>query len=269
MPSEPTRLVFGLAMPSASQEAAMDQLSAWMREHASVELERRSSARYEELGKQVRERTVDVAWLSPAVYARLAEAVTPLGCILRDGVATYDSALVVREASELRNVLDLVDVRAGWVDPWSAAGYVVPRIEIARAGVDLGKAFKSEKHFGSHREVVLALQRGDCDVAATYARARCEDKAIEGAWSEIEGLKVRVLATYGPIPADVLVVRRNLEPEPFERVFAAFKAACADDATRPLMRAVFNGDSMREGVEPGHDQLRRAIERATVNGLFD
>ena len=265
-----TRVVFGLVKNSPDEIAsAFDDLSAWMREHTGVELERKPAATYADLAMSVREGSSDVAWLPPVVYGRLAEGVTPLGCVLREGEATYSSAVIVREDASLRSVSDLEGVRAGWVDPWSAAGYVVPRIELARAGVDPLVAFSAEEHYGSHREMILALGRGDVAVAATYARANDDGGAVEGGWSRIPEVRVRVLATYGPIPADVLAVRRNLDPVTHERVLDAFRKACADDAARPLVRAVFGGDELREGVEPGHERLRRAIERATANGLFD
>ena len=148
-------------------------------------------------------------------------------------------------------------------------GYVVPRIELKSAGIDAAATFETEKFYGSHRDVVLALARGDCDVAGTYARTREEESAPEGAWSELEDVHVRVVATFGSIPSDVIAVRRNLAPAHFERVLEAFRAASADEAARPLVRAVFAGEALREGIEPGHDALRSAFERATANGLFD
>ncbi len=103
------------------------------------------------------------------------------------------------------------------------------------------------------------LARGDCDVAGTY----------EGAWSEQPDLDVRVIATFGSIPSDVIAARRNLGPTEYERALDALRKACLDPVARPLVRAVFNGDELREGIEPGHDALRAALESGTANGLFD
>jgi phosphate/phosphite/phosphonate ABC transporter binding protein len=272
--SNVTRLVFGLVAPAPSSEgearASFGELASWMRAHAAVELERKTSPTYKELTASVREGTSDVAWLPPVVYAWLAEAVTPLGSIVREGRTRYSAALVVSKGSNVNSLADLRAARAGWVDPWSAAGYVVPRIELARAGIDPGSAFSIETFHGTHRDVLLALARGDCDVAGTYARSRDDgEAAADGAWSELEGVDVRVLATFGSIPADVIAVRRNLSPEPYERILAGLRKACTDPTARPLVRAVFGGDELCAGIEPGHDELRRAYERAVANGLFD
>ena len=265
------RLVFGLVegSPKGDPGAAFGELATWMREHDEVEIERKSWPTYRALAESVRAGESDIAWLPPVAYAWLAEAVTPLGCILRGNATTYSAALVALETSALHVPADLVGARAGWVDPWSAAGYVVPRIELARAGLDPAATFAKETFYGSHREALLALSRGECDVAGTYARSVGGGHATEGAWSELEGVDVRVLATFGSIPSDVIAVRRNLPPEQYARALASLRHACTDASGRPLVRAVFGGDELREGIDPGHEALRAAFESATAKGLFD
>ena len=270
--SKRIHLVFGLVDASPKGEAgeAFGELAAWIREHDDVEIERRCWPTYRALAESVRAGESDIAWLPPVAYAWLAEAVTPLGCIVRGSATTYSAAIVALEDSKVRLPADLVGARAGWVDPWSAAGYVVPRMELARAGFDPAATFKSEKFYGSHREALLALSRGECDVAGTYARSsEAGGQAKEGAWSELEGVHVRVLATFGSIPSDVIAARRNLPPEEYERALEALRHACTDPAARPLVRAVFGGEELREGIDPGHEALRKAFESATANGLFD
>ncbi|MBX3262030.1 MAG: PhnD/SsuA/transferrin family substrate-binding protein [Labilithrix sp.] len=265
------RLAFGLsAAPEAKVLAAFDELAAWLDVHAGLALERKAARTYQELAASVRDGASDVAWLPPVVYAWLAEAVTPIGSIARAGRTSYAAALVVQKDAKIASLADLRGTRAGWVDPWSAAGYVVPRIELARAGVDPTTAFRSEAFHGTHRDALLALARGDCDVAGTFARSPAGDaQATEGAWSELEGVDVRVLATFGSIPTDVIAVRRNLDPTSHERVVEALRRVADDAKARELLRAVFGGEELHEGLEPGHDALRRAFERATANGLFD
>jgi ABC-type phosphate/phosphonate transport system substrate-binding protein len=253
------RASFGLVVsPKSDTLARFDALAGWMREHAGVDLERRPAATYKDLAASVREGTSDIAWLPPVAYAWLAEAVTPIGSIAREGRTSYAAALVVGDASPIGARADLAQVRAGWVDPWSAAGYVVPRLELARAGVRPSHAFRSETFYGSHRDALAALDRDECDVVGTY----------EGAWADL-GSRVRPIATFGSIPTDVIAVRRNLGPVEYETVAGAFREACRDPAARELVRAVFGGDELREGVEPGHEALRRAYETGIASGLFD
>lgn len=270
--SKPTRLVFGLVetAPEGKADAAFGHLSAWMREHDDVDVVRKCWPTYRALAESVRAGESDIAWLPPVAYAWLAEAVTPLGCILRGSATTYSAALVTLETSKLHALADLAGARAGWVDPWSAAGYVVPRLELARAGINPSSTFRTETFYGSHREALLALSRGECDVAGTYARSsEPGGQAKEGAWSELEGVDVRVLATFGSIPGDVIAARRNLPPAAYEQALTALRHACTDAEGRPLVRAVFGGDDLHEGIDTGHEALRKAYESATSKGLFD
>ena len=262
------RLVFGLVADPLEGEnsEAFDALAAWIAEHDGLTLERKPWPSYRELMGSVREGTSDVAWLPPVVYAWLAEGVAPLGSIARGGETTYAAALVTLDGSKVRGLDDLRGARAGWVDPWSAAGYVVPRLELAK---DASAVFRSEAFYGSHRDTLLALAKGDCDVVGTYARLSAAEGEPEGAWSELDDVKVRLITTFGSIPPDVIAVRRNLPPAQYERALSALRHACSDDAARPLVRAVFGGDELHEGVDKGHEKLRREFERATANGLFD
>ncbi|MDB4940853.1 MAG: hypothetical protein JWP97_387 [Labilithrix sp.] len=270
------RLVFGLVAspaPGADASGPFDALADWLRAHAGVDLERRNAADYKELMGSVRDGSTDVAWLPPVAYAWVAEGVTPIGSIVRRGRTSYSAALVTLAGSRVTalEATQLAGARAGWVDPWSAAGYVVPRLELLKAGIDPATAFASETFHGTHRDTMLALKSGACDVAATFARTPEDGAAVlEGAWSLVDGLDVRVLGTYGPIPTDVIAVRRNLLPASYERIVAALRAACADAAEgQALARAVFGGDELREGVGKGHEGLRHVVETAVANGVFD
>ena len=217
------------------------------------------AADYKDLMASVRLGTTDIAWLPPVVYAWLAEAVNPVGSIIRRGKSSYSAALITQEGSKVAKLGELGGTLAGWVDPWSAAGYVVPRIELARSGVDPRETFAREQFYGSHRDAVQALADGTCDIIGTF----------EDAWTLVPDLKVRVLATWGPIPTDVIATRRNILPADYELVVSALRDACKDEAARPLVSAVFGGDEFREGVETGHDKLRLAYETALTSGLFD
>lgn len=265
---EAIQLGFGLVAAEKDPSGDFDALATWLREATGVTLERRPARTYRALATSVREAKSDVAWLPPVVYTWLAEAVTPLGSITReDGSSSYAAALVVREDSPLRALADLRGKRIGWVDAWSAAGFVVPRIELARAGFVPSATFVEETFHGSHDAAMRALGTGACDVAATFVRTSEGGEPLEGGWSKHEGL--RVLAVLGSIPSDVIAVRRNLGPVELERVFEAFRRACTSPEARPLVRAIFGGSELREGVAPGHDALRRDYESALAEGLFD
>ena len=247
----------------------MDGLTKVLGAHAGFEVERFDASSYEALATAVREGRVDIAWLPPIVYVRLAHVVTPIGSILRGGQTAYEAALVVRADSRIKTIDGLRGTRAGWVDPWSAAGFVLPRVKLALLGVDPRTVFRTETFHGSHRVTMQALADGACDVAGTYARSDDKGKVVAGAWSEIEGADVRVLATFGAIPPDVIAVRKGFPADDRVKTLEALRAACEDEPTRAVLRQIFSGDELREGLATGYDALKSALDMATARGLFD
>lgn len=266
-----SRIVFGLVVPSAGSGLGerVEQLTEWMTERIGSPIQRREAASYEALATDVREGRIDVAWLPPIVYVRLGEVVTPIGSILRGGASAYEAALIVRASSKIRTVDALRGARAGWVDPWSAAGFVLPRVKLALSGIDPRTVFRTETFHGSHRSAIKALLEGACDVAGTYARASEDGNVTAGAWTEIAGADVRVLATFGAIPPDVLAVRTAVADRIRDKALAAFRDACSETKTRGLLRDVFGGDDLTEGLASGYDALQKALEMATARGIFD
>ena len=263
--------VFGIVVQEARSPLAtrVDEMLAWMTEKLGAKIERRDSKSYEALAKDVRDGKVDIAWLPPIVYVRLAESVVPLGSILRGGRAAYEAALVVPKDSRIKAIEALRGTRAGWVDPWSAAGFVLPRVKLALLGVDPRTVFRTERFHGSHRAALQALVEGACDVVGTYARADDKGEITAGAWSEIEGAEVRVLATFGAIPPDVLAARKDLPADVRDRILKALRAATQETASREILKSIFGGDELREGLASGYDTLKSALEMATARGLFD
>ncbi|MBX3190691.1 MAG: phosphate/phosphite/phosphonate ABC transporter substrate-binding protein [Labilithrix sp.] len=266
-----SRIVFGLVVPAAATELAerVDAMTRIVGEQASLAIERRSAASYEALATDVREGRVDVAWLPPIVFVRLADAVVPLGSIMRGGKSAYEAALVVRADSRIKTIDALRGSRAGWVDPWSAAGFVLPRMKLALLGIDPRTAFRTETFHGTHRAAVQALVEGACDVVGTYAREGSEGPESSGAWSEVAGAEVRVIATFGAIPPDVIAARKELQEEVREKVLGALRAAGKVAAMTAALRELFGGDELREGLAPGYDALKSALEMASARGLFD
>ena len=92
---------------------------------------------YERLAELVSKREIDLAWLSPIVLVSLArnKHVVPLLSFCRDRKTNYTCALLVSPTSHISTFEELHGKRVAWVDWHSAAGYVLPRIELAAHGV--------------------------------------------------------------------------------------------------------------------------------------
>jgi phosphate/phosphite/phosphonate ABC transporter binding protein len=263
-------LVFGLVVPAGSSAVSghVDRLVGALAELLGANVTRRDAPSYEALVDDVRGGRADLAWLPPIAFVRCGDAVTALGSILRNGNTTYEAALVVQAKSRIRTIDSLRGTRAGWVDRWSASGYVLPRMNLSLVGVDPRTLFESETFHGSHRSAIQALAAGLCDVVGTYARADDSGRVTTGAWTEVEGASVRVLTSFGAIPPDVLGLRSALAGDDGARVWRALTDLAAGPDGRATLKGIFGGDALREGLAPGYESLRAALDMATTRGIF-
>lgn len=254
-----SRLVFGLVVPAVGSGTAqhVERLTWLLGQRLGIPVEARDAASYAMLGDDVRAGRIDLAWLPPIVFLDLGAIVRPLGCILRRGSAPYASALVVPEHSTFTSVAQLHGARAGWVERTSASGYVLPRVGLLAQGIDPARTFATETFHGSHRSLMQALRAGHCDVAGTYARADGTGRLTAGAWSELSDVRVRILASFGEVPPDVIAMRSVLAESASHGVFAALR-----DIGRlepGLVEGIFGGEEIKEGLAPGYADLRDAV----------
>ena len=155
---------------------------------------------YGELVVALAEGRVDVAWLAPLAYARARRAGIAIGlCALRrQENDSFGSALLAR-VDRVRSFRDVIGKRAAWVDPWSAAGYVVPRSMLRRRGIDPDRCFSAEAFLSSHEAVLEALLSDRADVGASWCALGLTP---HGPW--LHHPQVHVLDTSGELPPEVL-----------------------------------------------------------------
>jgi phosphate/phosphite/phosphonate ABC transporter binding protein len=269
------RCTFGLATVQGAETARepLVEFVTWMGARAEIEISTKSSPSYAELAKRMREGSLDVAWLPPVLYVLLAEEglVTPLVSNHRAGEAAFHGVLLVRASAPMHSLEALRGLRVAWVDPCSASGYVMPRIELAALGIDPRTAFSAETFMGSHDAAVLAVARGEADVTATFARVDGAGNVTSGSWSQLPDARaeVRVFWTLGAIPSDVMAARLEYAPELVARLAGAFVASTNDPRVAPIARRLFGVEEFRRGHMRSYASLRRAIEKASASALID
>jgi ABC-type phosphate/phosphonate transport system substrate-binding protein len=216
---------------------------------------------------------VAVAWLPPIVFVHLEREGTamPLVSNWRAGLASYHAALVVPENARIHSILSLRGARAVWVDPFSASGYVLPRLQLIALGVDPKRAFSSERFVGSHDAVVRTIMEGGADVGATYATVNEAGVAVRGGWTDVPGASelVKVLTTFGSIPGDLVAVRVTLDPMTCALVTRALVGASTDPAAAALAHEVLGVEEFRAGAGDSYGALRRAVADAAAHGLLE
>ncbi len=268
-------IVFGYVARDASDAARerMTRLAVVVAQLAGVELAMCRAGSYSELTELVQKQKLDVAWLPPVPYMALSRhgQVEPLVSLVRGGHSVFYSVLIAREDGGISNPRELGGKRAAWVDRRSASGYVLPRIGLMAVGIDPRKAFSSEQFLGSHPDVVRAVIDGTADFGATYAGADASGTLTRGGWSTVPDAKksLRVLATFGAIPADVIVARADLGAHACECITRGLVLASKEEAHRPLLDEVFGPAEFRRGAPAGYDEFCAATMQASAEGLLE
>lgn len=259
------RLQFGLVPPPSdgATAAQVDELLHGVSERAGLVLVRRQVAGYDDLARLLRGGVLHVAWLPPILFARLdvEGVVRELVCADRGEDAPYVSALVARASSGLATIEDLRGKRVGWVDPLSAAGYVVPRLRLAHRGMPPSSLFAEETFFGSHAAVVRAVLDGAVDVGATYAGFGPDGELARSAFAEAGAGtgELAVVEAFGAIPSDVVAVHASVSRDVAAALGDAFEEAGGDPALRDVVRDAFGARGFTRRPLAGHDLLRAEI----------
>jgi len=167
---------------------------------------------YAELVGALVEREVEIAWLPPVAYVRAAQARAAklLVTVERAGQAEFTAAILGRRGAA-DSWDDLRGRRAVWVDPWSTAGYLVPRWMMRSRGLSPDEDFASQGFLGSHGAVIEALRAGTADVGATFCAVDPQGNIIERPWRDHDPFTVIGLSA--PIPGDTICAAHDLTDE--------------------------------------------------------
>jgi len=242
------RLTFGYAAPEASDEAknAMNALLARVSAGAGHEIVASPQDAYDAVAQGVHKGELDLAWVSPIPFIALLrnESVIPLVSPQRGGTH-YHGALVVNADAAIGDLSTLAGKRAAWVDRYSAAGFVVPRIELAKAGIDK-KKLGTQTFYGSHMAAMQAVANGEADFGATFVRLAPNGAIVGGPWIGKPDLerRLRIFATFGEIPPDVVVARKDLSLGTREHVREALLGLSENAEGAEMLGAVFGAESM-------------------------
>ena len=203
------------------------ELVAALTQLLGEETERHEAADYHGLVAALERGVVDLGWVPPLVAApaALGGGIVPIAVAVRNGGASYSTALIVGAASPIATVADLHGARAAWVDRESAGGYAVIRAALRARGVSLTRAFGEEIFLRSHARVAAAVRSGLVDAGACYFRYHpgTQEIARAGWTDEAAGTEdIRILAEAGPIPSDFFAVHRSVPPARVAALEAAF-----------------------------------------------
>ena len=206
----PSTVAVGIALTTDPQmtRGLLEQFCLALADATGLQVIPSGVTSYRRLLEQCARGEVDLVWLPPipALRATAAGHVKPIALPVRGGESSYHAALFSRRDSRIREVADLERLRAAWVEPQSASGYLIIRAYLKQLGVDLDEAFRENMFVGSHDAVTESVTSGKSDVGATFAHFRDDGGIRRAGWGDAD---VQVVVSAGPIPNDLIAARKG------------------------------------------------------------
>lgn len=183
---------------------------------------------------------VDMATIAGGGYAnvdaQVGKLVAPILTVRQaEGDMGYYSALLVKAESPVKSLADMKGRSLGYVDFNSTSGYLFPRYQMRKEGVEPDTFFGKTTFAGGHTQAVMALQNGQFDgtiinvgggdpvhgftSGAQYTMAR---RGL------VDPNDFRIVWTAGPIPNSVITTRTD-RPQPFIDIVRGAMAALPYD----------------------------------------
>lgn len=122
---------------------------------------------YQETLELLRQRRIDVAWLCDCPHVTANAEFKLMATPVFNGRPFYRSYLIVPETDKTtRNIFDLKDKVFAFTDPYSNVGYLVPRYELKKAGIEPDGFFRRTFFTRSQRKSIEAVAVGVADAAS-------------------------------------------------------------------------------------------------------
>jgi len=197
-------------------------------------------------------------------YAQVGDKVAPvLANREAEGGTGYYSALLVRASSPYRSLQDLKGKALGYVDLNSTSGYLLPRSEMRREGIDPDTFFVGSGFAGGHSQAVMALKNGQYDAVLSQVSGGDPEHGFStGAHFTLarRGLMnlsdVRIVWTAGPVPNSPVVMRTDRPAAMIDAIRGALAAMPYDEPDVWL----------EIGQTPGSTPV--AVDHATYAGVM-
>ncbi len=268
----PSSWGFGVASTDVggSSRAALAELCHYAASATGERFTPHVATTYRELAQALEAGRIGVAWMPPIPAIELEERKHAVVLVLpaRKGMASYHAAFITRKGGP-RTLAECKGLRAAWVDPESASGYVVPRLHLASLGFDVAGFFCEELFARTHLAVVEAILTRRAEVGATFCSFEPHSKRILNAgWTESDGTGIRpieMIAAAGPIPNDAIVASTKL-PLPIRASLTRWLLHLAMKE-KELFQHLLRCAEFRVFAPAHFDPLRHMIRAARARGL--
>lgn len=185
----------------------------YLSEKLGIQVEMSVTHDYTSAIEAMRAKHIDMAWYGPFSYIlanKEANAEAIVVGVRRDtGQSTYQTVIVTRADSGIKELKDLKNRTFAFVDPASTSGNLFPRYIFSQNQIDPERDFKTIIYAGTHNGVELAIKNRTVDAGAdsdtSYNRMVQEE--------QIDPRMNIIIFKSDPIPGSPIAVRGDLPTE--------------------------------------------------------
>lgn len=258
----PDKLVVGF-IPSQNAEtlsAKAKPLGDLLSKELGIPVEVTVTTNFNALVEGMAAKKIDVGFLNPVNYVFAHDKKNAAELLLqtvRNGSPSYKAMFVKKKGdTSINSVKDIKGKKVAFVDGASAAGYLYPVVMIKDAGLNPDTDITGIMS-GGHDKALMALYRGDVDVATVFDDAISDTiaKTTPDAKEKLE-----VFARSSDIPNDTVSIRPDLPADFKKKVSDAFMKIMSTDEGKKIGKDIYNFDNLQPGDDKNFDAVRKMIE---------
>jgi len=262
----PRLLTLGMVLytDASSQQATILPLAEYLGKSLGMEIQIRFFHDYYDILNDIDHENLDLALLSPAIYSLLLDdpALSFLAVPLERDHVFYHSVLLTNKDSSINGISDLAGHKIGFVDFYSASGYLAPAAFLATEGLNAsGPRHYDPVFLGSHGKAVRALLEKKVDAICTYETFFDFTNHQVGEYKNLTLDSFKLLKLLPEkIPADALVCRTVLGKDSISGIQKALndygKARAVSGS--PLQKVIYTGFQTQPCE--GYQSLRKRLD---------
>jgi phosphonate transport system substrate-binding protein len=256
-------IVMSFVPSGDSQEiiASGEEIAAMLSEMTGLTITANVATSYAAVVEAMGAGNAQVGWLNTFGYVLANEryGVEVSLATLRFGEPFYTGQIVANADSGISELADIAGKKMCYVDPLSTSGYIIPRLELAAAGVDV-EALESQDA-GSHPNVITAVYNGDCDAGATYVDART---AVAEELPDVND-KVLVIAESSEIPNDTVAFASDVPEEIRTQIVEGLLEIAETDEGKAALEQVYEIEGFTEVDDSFYDEFRTVLDASGIN----
>jgi phosphonate transport system substrate-binding protein len=180
---------------------------------------------------------------------------------VRYGSPSYNGQIIVRTDSGITDLSQLADKTFCRPDPLSTSGWIIPRLDIAAAGIDPDTGLAEVVDAGSHDAVVAAVYNGECDAGATFVDAR---SSIEEDHPDVKEV-ISVIHVSTDIPNDGLQFAPSVSEDIRTQIVDALLKIADTEEGQEALDTAYQWTALEKHDDSFYDPFRQLLDAAGVD----